>query len=214
LEAGIHGLYCSVDGASKETFEKIRLGADFATVIGNIHRFIAIKNEMGLRHVQVGMKFVLQDSNRHETDAFLEYWISRVHNVAFQSMVARNNPWDSGGRVVETYYQADSRRRPCCAPFMGMSVAADGKVLPCVLTNFQKGEEIMGDLAVNSIEEIWHSDKYVKLRALHLSEKWQEISMCRQCDGILGDNAEIEVVYQDGGLVKIVTPGAITYKHQ
>ena len=46
IELGIERIYFSIEGATKETYEKIRVGANYDKVIDNIKRFIQLKKEM------------------------------------------------------------------------------------------------------------------------------------------------------------------------
>ncbi|MFH1002672.1 MAG: radical SAM protein, partial [Chloroflexota bacterium] len=43
---GVERIYLSIDAATKETYEKIRIGSDFDRATGNIRRFIQLKKEM------------------------------------------------------------------------------------------------------------------------------------------------------------------------
>jgi MoaA/NifB/PqqE/SkfB family radical SAM enzyme len=53
----------SVDGITKETFEKIRRRANFETVIANLHRFHAYTHERGMNF---GISYCLMRQNWHE----------------------------------------------------------------------------------------------------------------------------------------------------
>jgi MoaA/NifB/PqqE/SkfB family radical SAM enzyme len=46
IAMGIERIYFSIDGCTKETYEKVRIGSDFDRVIKNIKSFIALKKEM------------------------------------------------------------------------------------------------------------------------------------------------------------------------
>ena len=65
LEAGLGFLYCSVDGATKATYETTRIGADFETTCANIQRFTGLRRSLA-SPCRVMMNFVIMDSNVHE----------------------------------------------------------------------------------------------------------------------------------------------------
>ena len=62
----------SIDGATKETFERLRVGADFDTVLHNMESFSALRREMGLRE-QCAFTFsvTLMHENIHELPGML-----------------------------------------------------------------------------------------------------------------------------------------------
>ncbi len=62
LEAGMNRLTVSVDGMRKESFEKIRLGADFDKVTANLRRLVALSHEIG-GDFQLGIAFSIQEEN-------------------------------------------------------------------------------------------------------------------------------------------------------
>ena len=47
LDAGLDRIYLSMDGLTKETYEKVRVKGNFEEVLGNIERFLDLKHELG-----------------------------------------------------------------------------------------------------------------------------------------------------------------------
>jgi radical SAM protein with 4Fe4S-binding SPASM domain len=45
LDVGLDFLHCSIDGATKETFESIRIGANFEKVIENLEKFMKLRGK-------------------------------------------------------------------------------------------------------------------------------------------------------------------------
>ena len=48
LELGIDTIFISIDAATKETYEVIRVGSDFNRVVNNIKHFLEMKKERKL----------------------------------------------------------------------------------------------------------------------------------------------------------------------
>ena len=48
LDAGLDRIYLSMDGLTKETYEKVRVKGKFEGVLGNIERFLDLKHELRL----------------------------------------------------------------------------------------------------------------------------------------------------------------------
>jgi MoaA/NifB/PqqE/SkfB family radical SAM enzyme len=58
----------SIDGATADTYERVRVGSDFATVMANLDRFAALTAEQG---TGLAVNFCLMTHNHHELGAML-----------------------------------------------------------------------------------------------------------------------------------------------
>jgi len=72
VELGLDKLYVSLDAATKETYEKIRVGATWEKVIGNIVRLDEIKKEMNSYFPELWFHFIISKDNKHEMIQYLE----------------------------------------------------------------------------------------------------------------------------------------------
>jgi radical SAM protein with 4Fe4S-binding SPASM domain len=72
IDAGVNWITFSVDGATKPTYERIRIGANFETVIKNIAHTVKLKNTSGRKDLLLQANFVIQKENVHEIPAFAE----------------------------------------------------------------------------------------------------------------------------------------------
>jgi MoaA/NifB/PqqE/SkfB family radical SAM enzyme len=88
LESGVTRLRFSLDAATKETYEKIRIGAKFEPVMKNIERFLEIKQRGGYELPVVGVNLCRMKINEHEIDQFIEMWKDKVDLVAIQNFIA------------------------------------------------------------------------------------------------------------------------------
>lgn len=68
LDAGLTLLSIACDGASRETYEKYRVGGNFDLVMDNMRRFIARKRERGLQYPLIEWRFLVFSHNEHEVD--------------------------------------------------------------------------------------------------------------------------------------------------
>jgi len=62
----------SIDGATKETYNKIRKGAQFETVVENIKALVKTKKELHSENPFIRFNFVIQHDNYSEIDAMIE----------------------------------------------------------------------------------------------------------------------------------------------
>ncbi len=71
IDSGIDLISISVDGATKETYEKIRIPAKFEVVIENLKNLVKVRNERKSK-TQIHMAFVCQLPNFHELPAIIK----------------------------------------------------------------------------------------------------------------------------------------------
>ncbi len=72
IEKGVTDLMLSMDGATRETMERIRKGCRFDRVVGNILALRDLKKTTGSAYPRLTMDFVMMNSNIHEAPAFVE----------------------------------------------------------------------------------------------------------------------------------------------
>jgi len=65
-------MWVSFDGATKETLERLRVGARFDKIVGNVRNLVAKRRAAGVRFPLVDMRFVMMRSNVAELPRFLE----------------------------------------------------------------------------------------------------------------------------------------------
>jgi len=79
--AGLDLLCISLDGATKETYEQIRIGADFKKVIDNIKLINNLKKLLGKNNPIITLNPVLTKTNIKELPAFIE--LAKSLNIQF-----------------------------------------------------------------------------------------------------------------------------------
>ncbi len=72
IKLGVDGIYISIDGATKETYEKIKVGCNFDNVVNNIRNFLEIKNKFSSPIPEICFRFVVNKLNVHEMSDFVK----------------------------------------------------------------------------------------------------------------------------------------------
>ncbi|MFC1514869.1 radical SAM/SPASM domain-containing protein [Candidatus Omnitrophota bacterium] len=72
IDLKIEGVYISLDGAAKKTYESVRIGCDFDRVLGNIRKFIALKKKKRSLLPEISFRYIVMKPNVHEMPAFLD----------------------------------------------------------------------------------------------------------------------------------------------
>ncbi|MEM2619604.1 MAG: radical SAM protein [Candidatus Hadarchaeales archaeon] len=174
LEAGLDSIFFSIDYASPEKYNRIRVGSDFHRVVNNIKKFIELKNKLGYRHVQTRISMVVMDHTKEELEDYRKFGFEElgVDLVGYGELVdySEERAW---------YPEFFNPNFVCAQLFHRMFIMWDGVVTPCCADT--KRESIMGDAKKEKLKDIWHNEKYRRMRDAHVSGKYYEIPICRKC---------------------------------
>ncbi len=86
LASGLWSIHFSIDGTTKRTYEGLRRGSKFETVIENISNFMAQRRK-AQNPPQVVMRVVIWKNNLHEATRFVELAYNLgIKNVLFQAL--------------------------------------------------------------------------------------------------------------------------------
>ena len=180
IMAGLDQIIISVDGDSKETYTKIRKGGDFGKLVGNIEKFLEIRDTLKVSKPLVRLQLVKMDTNIHEVESFIKRWSNMVDSITFQDYTNRGEGTDrltkdgNGLRKVG--------RRACPQIWQRIVVTWDGKVIMCCRDWDSKN--VLGKLDYSEgrdLEYFWRGAKLQNIRKLHLENKVDDITACSEC---------------------------------
>jgi MoaA/NifB/PqqE/SkfB family radical SAM enzyme len=86
VSLGIDWISFSIDAATAETYERIRQGAEFETVIKNVEALRDTKSSRGGKSPKVMMVFVMMRENYHE----LPLYIDLAHKLGVEQIIFKN----------------------------------------------------------------------------------------------------------------------------
>jgi radical SAM protein with 4Fe4S-binding SPASM domain len=174
LDSGLDYLIIAFDGASKETYEKYRVGATFEKTIENILAFLEKKSARGSR-IHIVLQMVVLKDNVGEIPEYRKLWsIPGVDEIRFKRDEIRVE-----GTTVPGEALTGQRQHPCHLLWRGpLYVRYDGHVYPCC---YMYGGSPVGDLKTQSVMEVWNSTEMVKLREAHLKRDVSEYPACNTC---------------------------------
>lgn len=145
----VEQIVLSFPGGNKKTYEATT-GLDFETTVRNIKRAFEVLRGKKLR---ISMPKCTQ--NQKSEDDFASLWKGlpkRAYNTY-------NYLGDVQGSLAQSCFEQ------CDRAFRTMTVLFDGRVCLCCMD--VDGKYIMGDLAKESIVDVWNGEKFVKLRTDH-----------------------------------------------
>lgn len=175
LEAGLDTLVFSVDSAIREQFERIRPGAKFDLVVGNIERFNAIRRaEFPNARTRTRISMVLIEADQDAQHA-VGFWERLVDDFAVRWAIPRLGIYEQD-EVAES--------RPCSLLWERLYVWWDGTVNTCdedYLSHLAIGRLVEG--GPTTIEDLWRSQRMARYRELHTGGHKNDLSPCNRCPG-------------------------------
>jgi radical SAM protein with 4Fe4S-binding SPASM domain len=167
----VQTLFVSMDGATRETYEQVRIGASYDKLVHNLHRLIERKKALGSATPYLTINMALFPENRHEQDKMIQDWLGRANMVAISNHCVNNV-------VPELHFGLE--RIPCPTLWDAMHINTNGDVIPCCRDSGY--EEVMGNAYETPILEIWNNDRYRLFRKKHMLREWMDIPICARCD--------------------------------
>jgi len=177
LDAGIDNIVFSFDGATKETYESIRIGAVYEEVVGNVVNLLNLREQKGMQKPVVQVQMVCMKKNSDEIKDFVQFW--KGHGVNRVDLLRYRNVSDkeSGKKRIAP---KPLSKHPCGQLWQRLAVFCDGTVSMCC--GDYKPVNNLGNVSETPLKEVWKSSKLSEIRKKHRSGRWNEVSPCNSCE--------------------------------
>ncbi len=208
INLGIEVMYVSLDGATKGTYEKIRVGSNFDTVIKNIRSFIKMKKERNSKYPRLIFHFIISKINIHEIEKYIELINSfglEKPEILFTPVLHRYKEIDGLFTKVpeEIPKSVDKKAKELgvkitwnanvpkvlpsitkCFAWLMPFIFATGDVSPCCASNEQNEREFQvkncfGNVFETPFKDIWNGKKFKEFRKQILGGEIPPI--CKTC---------------------------------
>jgi radical SAM protein with 4Fe4S-binding SPASM domain len=206
IASNLHRLIVSLDGATAGTYERIRPGARFEEVIGNLRTLARLRRDSGGVSPWIEVNMVVQRLNVLEVPDLIEL----VREISLDSvilsplqppepelagMACDGETWVEAAKSAEvrarqlgipiyirgglaTRQKLPARTHQCLHPWMSAVITLDGEVMPCC--NIHRSDYSMGNLFTDGFEDIWNGWRYRSFRR-ELRRKDTVPEPCRWC---------------------------------
>ena len=170
----------SIDGASTEQYEKIRIGLRYEIVERNLNTFFELKQKLNKKTPHVTMQMVVSENNKHEINRYKELWSGKANQVYFKAM----HNFLIMGSSIRSDKLSIKQLEICLQPFQQMFIYWNGDVGLCCwdydhLIN-------LGDIRDDTILQVFNNDKFKKVRSAMRRKNCKNIYPCNICSQIYG----------------------------
>ncbi len=169
----------SLDAMKPETYRYIRK-TELAPVLKNVHYLIERRNA-SKSSVKIQVNFIDQPEAHPELEEFKAYWTPRVDNVMIRTYYdATSVTGETGGNITGRQSEFQSVDRwPCQMFWRRCNIGEDGTIRYC--TDDWHNRTKLGDLRVQTIQEVWTGEDYNKFRHLHQMRMTSKNPYCAKC---------------------------------
>jgi radical SAM protein with 4Fe4S-binding SPASM domain len=174
LKGGIDVIDVSIDAFRKDTYERVRRKSNFHRVMANVHKLLELRDRIR-PETRIMVSIVNQPEAAEEVDAFVDYWTPLVDRVLVRNFC------NVLGLVASEDQQEEGMpdRYPCPQFWKRVTITCSGHFRFCV--EDWRNETVIGHIEDASIEEIWKSKEYERLRKLQQEGKYDEMPLCAHC---------------------------------
>ena len=186
-------VYVSFDAATKAQFEHQRPGSNFDRIVNNIQTLDRIKKDNNKHYPRLCFHFIANKDNIGEAvqlvdtiaDMDVDTWFIQytkilhdypaIHGmqVDFSKKLVEDIRCRAEERGIEVRFNVNTGDMKCpnytCSAWTQPYIFVTGDMIPCCACNerncrsLQK-EQHMGNIFENTLEEIWHGEKYRDLK--------------------------------------------------
>lgn len=176
LRSPLRRFILSLDGLTKDTFEKIRVNGKREVVFPAVEELCRRRRDSGQMYPVIIAQFSVMKENAHEAEEFAQFWHARGVEVKFRPMLE----WTAHGSVrTDTIDHETEFRIACPWGSSTMAVHQDGSVVACAID--YEGRFKATNLREASVRDAWAILRE-KLRAPHRSHRWSEVpDVCKGC---------------------------------
>lgn len=194
VDLKVDRIFVSLDAATKETYEKIRVGSDFYKVIKNIEFLFKKKKETNSEFPRIDFHFIVNKLNYSEIPEFIEL-VNSLRNgfkttIQFTRMlhdfpevnglfieipsdiIKKAEKFIAGKDIQIVWNQDVPKNKPSikqCTAWSMPFIFVNGDVISCCASNEANKREFQkkykfGNVFEKSFKEIWFSENYTKFR--------------------------------------------------
>jgi radical SAM protein with 4Fe4S-binding SPASM domain len=183
VDSGIDILQFSLDAGSPESYKWLTGSNAYEHTCRNLEQLVEIRNQRGAKHLKVQTHIMGIKELEHEFKPFVEKW----SKIVDQAVVRSYGNW--GGRVDDnsvTPAEATilpEERYPCAWLWYATKIEPNGDVVKCHQHTIGEDgdDEKLGNLLEEDFESIWHGETMKRAREYHLSNQYDKLKHCKDC---------------------------------
>lgn len=181
LQSGLDTIYFSIDGASAQTYNKIRIGLNYDVVESNVAKFFSLRKKYK-KKINVIMQMVTNKDNYHEVELFKQRW----QHESCEFYIKKMHCYLDGGNSSFQQDKSSTQLNICQDPFKMIVIYINGDAGTCCW-DYENTYKI-GNIMDFSVRELFNNEPFKYLREMQLKKKCDIIIPCNRCMRVYGND--------------------------
>lgn len=169
IDLSIDSIFISIDAFYSGTYEKVRGVNKLDFLTSKVLKFLEMRGEN--EFPRIGVSFVVENDNRNEVEAFIDFWKTRA------DVVRINEKFLEGRKILQFKTQ---NREPCWSLNDSLMIHFNGEAALCCVDN--QYENNLGNVLEKGVLNVWNNEEFNSMREIHQKGKWEESGICKDCD--------------------------------
>jgi len=195
VDAGLGEIRFSVDGATQEIYGLNRVGGKFEKVYKNMKDMV-VAAKKAKSNIKIIWQFIVMRNNEHQIGK-ARAMASEI-GITFEAKTFAESVPESV--PMNNMYRRKLNPLPCTDIYRQAMVYWNGDVVPCCYD--LEGEEIMGNLKTNTMEEIWNGEKYRHFRRRLKNSVFSTKNQPDLCKGCLKYSVSPEIRNNPAAIIR------------
>jgi MoaA/NifB/PqqE/SkfB family radical SAM enzyme len=187
LNSPLRRFILSIDGFSKQVYEKVRYLGEWEVTYRNVEELLRRKAASGKAYPVIVCQYSMMEDNEHEVEEFRKYWKERGAEIKVRPKLE----WTATGTVRSDRIDHDTEFRIAC-PWGNntMAIHQDGSAVACAID--YEGRVKVGNANDVTVREMWRR-LGEQLRSPHREHRWKDVpDICKGCRDWQTAGAEYE----------------------
>ena len=196
IKSKLDAVLIAVDGATKESYEKYRVGGKFETILENIRYLVEARKRLQSTTPEINVQFINFDYNHSELNQMKEL----VRDLGADNLYVKRPFlfWGSDDKEkdhafipkqeednMSLYQESDegdvswvgTQKDMCELLWSSAVILADGSISPCCFD--YDGKVVFGNVNETPFRKIWNNSMYKRFRKQNKKD-WKEIPLCHE----------------------------------
>jgi len=191
IDSGLDSIKFSIDSATKETYENIKIGASWDKLLNNIKLLKKLRDESNSK-LKIFASFLITKGNYNDLFKYNSIFKDLIDETLFSFVDSQAGQVDANSMIPDEIKEklnklvgSSNETFPCGMLWHRFIVNYDGTLTICCI-DFD-GKLIYGDLNNSTLKECWNNKKMQNFRKIHREKKFKLLPLCCDCDFVKND---------------------------
>ena len=182
IDTGVDQINISVDGHTKKTYEKYRLGGHFEKLVENLRLLKRYRDQHKSKSI-INIRVMISPDEFEQIAEINAFWQPYADVVSRQYIINANEKLEND--TFETNSHTD-RFPKCSLPFKVLDINWNGNVPLCTYSIKQSGIKdgvLLGNINHQNLQQIWNHPLITQYRNAHRKRVEGSMPLCKGCWG-------------------------------